>query len=71
METEKPSNLSEQRVDLLQEKGSETSSDKNIYWSNPYRKDLSWPYFDEKQQVNNQQSCIFISVACITIPCSN
>ena len=37
----------------------------NIYQSNTYRKDLSWPHFDneprvqEKQQVKDQQSCIF------------
>ena len=77
METEKSNNLSEQRVDLLQEKGSETSSDKNIYWSNPYRKDLSWPHFDdeprvqEKQQVKDQHSCLFVFVAYLTIPSSN
>ena len=35
---------------------------KNIYQSNTYRKDLSWPHFDdeprvqEKQQVKDQQS---------------
>ena len=38
---------------------------RNIYQSNTYRKDLSWSYFDneprvqEKQQVKDQQSCIF------------
>ena len=38
---------------------------KNIYQSNTYRKDLSWPHFDdeprvqEKQQVKDQQSFIF------------
>ena len=38
---------------------------KNIYQSNTYREDLSWPHFDdearvqEKQQVKDQQSCIF------------
>ena len=37
---------------------------KNIYQNNTYRKDLSWPHFDdeprvqEKQQVKDQQSCI-------------
>ena len=47
---------------------------KNIYQSNTYRKDLSWPHFDneprvqEKQQVKDQQSCISVSVACLTIP---
>ena len=50
---------------------------KNIYQSNTYRKDLSWPHFDdesrvqEKQQVKDQQSCIIIFVACLTIPSSN
>ena len=50
---------------------------KNIYRSNTYRKDLSWPHFDdeprvqEKQQVKNQQSCISVFVACLTNPSSN
>ena len=50
---------------------------KNIYQSNTYRKDLSWSHFDdeprvkEKQQVKDQQSCIFVFVACLTIPRSN
>ena len=50
---------------------------KNIYQSNTYRKDLSWSHFDdeprvkEKQQVKDQQSCIFVFVASLTIPRSN
>ena len=50
---------------------------KNIYQSNTYRKDLSWPNvdneprFQEKQQVKDQQSCIFIFLALLTIPSSN
>ena len=50
---------------------------KNIYQSKTYRKDLSWPYFSdeprvqEKQQVKDQQSCIFVFVACVTIPSRN
>ena len=50
---------------------------KNIYWSNTYWKDLSWPHFDneprvqEKQQVKDQQSSIFVFVVCLTIPSSN
>ena len=50
---------------------------KNIYQSNTYRKDFSWPHvddeprFQEKQQVKDQQSCIFVFVACLTIPRSN
>ena len=50
---------------------------KNIYQSNTYRKDLSWPHFDneprvqEKQQVKDQQSCIFVFVACLAIPSNN
>ena len=49
----------------------------NIYQSNTYRKDLSWLHFDdeprvqEKQQVKDQQSCIFVFVACLTIPSRN
>ena len=50
---------------------------KNIYQSNTYIKDLSWPHFDdeprvqEKQQVMDQQSCMFVFVVCVTIPSSN
>ena len=50
---------------------------KNIYQSNTYRIDLSWPHFEneprvqEKEQVKDQQSCIFVVVACLTIPGSN
>ena len=49
----------------------------NIYQSNTYKKDLSWLHFDneprvqEKQQVKDQQSCIFVFVACLTVPSSN
>ena len=49
----------------------------NIYQRNNYRKDLRWPHFDDeprihgKQQVKDQQSCIFVSVACLAIPSSN
>ena len=48
-----------------------------FYQSNTYRKDLSWPHFDndprvqEKQQVKDQQSCISAFVACLTNPSSN
>ena len=48
-----------------------------MYQSNTYRKDLSWLHFNneprvqEKQQVKDQQSCIFVFVACLTIPSSN
>ena len=47
------------------------------FQSNTYRKELSWPHFDdepriqEKQQVKDQQSCISVFVACLTIPSSN
>ena len=50
---------------------------RGIYQSNTYRKDLSWPHIDdepraqEKQQVKDQQPCIFAFVACLTIPSSN
>ena len=46
---------------------------KNIFESNTYRKDLSWPHLNdeptiqEKQQVKDQQSDIFIFVASLTI----
>ena len=50
---------------------------KKIYQSNTHRKDLSWTHFDneprvqEKQTVRDRQSCIFVFVACLTIPSSN
>ena len=50
---------------------------KNIYQSSTYRKDLSWPHFgnkpqvQDKLQVKDQQSCIFVFVAWLTIPSSN
>ena len=50
---------------------------KNIWQSNTYRKDLRWSHFDneariqKKQQKKDQQSCIFIFAACLTIPSSN
>ena len=49
----------------------------NMYQSNTYRKDLSWPHFNdapraqEKQQVKDQQSCILVFVVCVIIPSSN
>ena len=49
----------------------------NIYQSNTYRKDLSWPHFDddprvqEKQKMKDEQSCISVFVACLTIQSSN
>ena len=49
----------------------------NIYQSNAYGKDLSWPYFDveprvqERQQVKDHQSCVSVLVAYLTIPSSN
>ena len=43
---------------------------KNIYQGNPYRKDLTWPHFDDEPRVQekDQQSCIFGFVLCLTIP---
>ena len=49
----------------------------NIYHSNTHRKDLSWLHFhdkprvQERQQVKDQQFCIFIFVAYLTIPSNN
>ena len=49
----------------------------SIYQSNTFRKDLSWLHFDneprvqERQQVKNQQSCISVFAAYLTVPCSN
>ena len=49
----------------------------NIYQSNTYRKDVSWLHFDdeprvqERQQVNDQKSYIFIFVTYLTIPSNN
>ena len=68
------------RVDLPRKKKEVEPVDpvlKNIYQSYTYRKDLGLPHFDdeprvqEKKQVNDQQSCIFVIVACLTIPSSN
>ena len=45
-----------------------------IYHSNAYRKDLSWLHFDdeprvqERQHRKDQQSCISVIVAYLTIP---
>ena len=50
---------------------------KNICHSNTYRKDLSWAHFNdeprvqEKQQVKDQESCLFVFVISLTIPSSN
>ena len=50
---------------------------KSVYQSNTYRRELSCPHFDNeprvpgKQQLNDQQSCISVLVACLTIPSSN
>ena len=49
----------------------------NIYQSNTYRKDVSLLHVDdeprvqEKQQVKDQQSYIFVFVAYVTVSCSN
>ena len=49
---------------------------KNVDQSNTYRKDLSWPHFDdeqmvqEKQLVRGKQSWILAFVAWLTIPSS-
>ena len=45
----------------------------NFYQSNTYRKDLSWLYFHDeprvhrRQQVKDQESCISVFVAYLTI----
>ena len=50
---------------------------KNIYRSNTYRKDLSWPLLkdeprvQERQQVKDQKCCISAFVAYLTIPSGN
>ena len=79
MVTEKPCNISEQPIELSQEKGSGTSwTSSEEYLPKQYlRKDLRWPPFDneprvqEKQQVKDQQPCISNFVVCLTIPTSN
>ena len=49
----------------------------NFYQSNTYRKDLSRLHFNneprvqERQQVKDQQSCMFVFVAYPTIPSSS
>ena len=77
--TEKSCNLSEQQVDLFENKEVEPVKpvQMNIHQSNTFRKDLSWllfndePRIQEKQQVKNQQSGISFFVAYATIPSSN
>ena len=50
---------------------------KNMYQSNIYTNNLSWPHFDdeprvqENQEVKDQQSCIPVFVACLINPSSN
>ena len=79
MMNKKSYNLSEKEYTYLKKKEVELVKPvlKNIYHSNTYRKDLSWlnfnnePRVQEKQQVKGQQSCIFVFVACLTIPRCN
>ena len=39
---------------------------KNIYLSNTYREELSWPHFDEELKIH-QQSFIFVFVALVFV----
>ena len=73
MVTKKSCNLSEQRLDLLQKKDVEPVEPvlKNIYQSKSWPHFEDEPRFQEEQQVKNQQSCIFILVACLKITSSN
>ena len=58
-------NKEEEPVELVQ---------MNIYQSNTYRKDLSWLHLDdeprvqERQQMEDQQSCKSVFVVCLTFP---
>ena len=79
MVTEKSSDLSEKRVDLPREYEVEPVElvQMNICQSNTCRKDLRWLHYDhepgvqEKQQVKDQQSYIFVFVSYVTIPISS
>ena len=68
MVTEKSSIYQNKEQTSLEKKEPVEPGLKNTYQSNTYRKKLSWPHFDnesprvqEKQQVKDQQSCIFFS----------
>ena len=49
----------------------------NIYQNNVYRKNFSWQHFDDgqrvqdRQQMKDQQSCISVFVAYVTISSSS
>ena len=74
MVKEKSCNLSEKWVDLS--RGTSWASSEE-HLPNTYKKVLSWPHFDdeprveEKDQVKDQKSCIFVVVACLKIPSNN
>ena len=57
MVTEKSYNLSELQVDPLEKKEVEPVEPvlKSIYQSSSYRKDLSWPHFNNEQRVQEKQ----------------
>ena len=79
MVTKKSCNLSELQVDYLENKKIEPGEpvQMNLYQSNTYTKYLSWLHFNnepriqQRQQVKDQQSCISIFVAYLTIPSSS
>ena len=57
--------------------GTSSASSEEHLPQNTHRKDLSWPHFNdessvqEMQQVKDQQSCIFVFVACQATLSSN
>ena len=56
MVTEKSCNPSEWRVDLPQENVEPVKQvHMNIYQSNTYRKDLSWPHSDDEPRIQEKQ----------------
>ena len=71
MMAENSFNLSEYRVEPVE------PVQMNTYQSNAYRKELSWPHFDDKprveerQQVKDEHSYVSTFVAYLTIPKSN
>ena len=71
MMAENSCNLSEYRVEPVE------PVQMNTYQSNAYRKELSWPHFDDKprveerQQAKDEQSYVSTFVAYLTIPKSN
>ena len=75
--TEKSCNLSEQQVDLPQEQKVEPVEpvQMNMYQTNTYRKDVSWPYLHEEPRVSTEAAderptVLYVYADNLTIPSS-